>query len=308
MNQDRWFIVLNPKAGGGKGQRSKPKLIQAFHNCSINYFLYETNCAGDAIQVVKQAITDGYRKFCVAGGDGTLNEVATGILGQTSVNSTEMSIGVIPVGTGNDWRRTYGISNDVDAAVATISKGKTQLQDAGKIEYHKNEETRYSWFVNIAGCGFDAQVTFAANRAKENGHSGVLTYIGKLISTLYVYKEPEVKIWLDDRAFEVELFSILAGICKFAGNNMKLVPDAIPNDGLFDITLASKISKLKVIANLPKLFNGDFVKLKEVQQFRCSKVRIESHPTIHLQADGESICETPIQFEIIPNAIRIVVP
>jgi diacylglycerol kinase family enzyme len=151
-------------------------------------------------------------------------------------------------------------------------------------------------------------VAYAANRAKENGQSGMLTYIGQLISTLYSYKEPRVKIWLDDRAFEVELFSILAGICKFAGNNMLLLPDAVPNDGLFDITLATKISKLNVVLNLPKLFNGKFVKLKEVKQFRCSKVRIESFPAIALQADGESIGETPVLFDVIPNAIRIVVP
>jgi len=274
----------------------------------ITYQLHETTGRGDATFAVKRAIESGFRNVIVAGGDGTLNEVAAGVLGQEFVKSTEVKLGIIPVGTGNDWRRTWGISNSITEAIKIIVSGKTVFQDAGKIQFRSEGKSLVSWFLNVAGCGFDAHVVFAANLAKERGHSGVLTYVSKLITTLVRFKHQQVTIWIDDHKWEVDLFAVLIGIGKFAGNNMKLVPNADPTDGYFDVTLATRISKLKVILNLPKLFNGKFIHLKEVHQVRCKTVRIDSDQTLFLQADGESTGEAPVLFEIIPNALCIFAP
>jgi len=308
MKSDDWYLILNPQAGGGKGARSKQKILEVLHHHRLPHILYETTAAGDATKVARDAISNGFRKIIVAGGDGTLNEVAAGIVGQDEVESHEITLGLIPVGTGNDWRRTWNIPESIDSAVKLLVGARTERQDAGRMEFHKNGQKQISYFMNVAGCGFDAEVAFAANRAKEQGHSGVLTYIGKLISTLVSFRTQPVKIWMDGESRQVELFAVLIGICKFAGNNMKLVPDANPSDGLFDITLATRISKLKVIANLPKLFNGKFVKLKEVQQYRCKTVKIEATSRALLQADGESVGEVPAEFFIIPSALTVVVP
>lgn len=305
MEHANWFLILNPKAGGGKGLRNKRRIEQSLTNAGISYTLYETKHVGDAIEITKQSIEKGFRKFVVAGGDGTLNEVANGILGQAHVPSDQILLAQIPVGTGNDWRRTWKIPNSIESSINLLKNSVSQKQDVANISFSNQGKESNLWFINVAGCGFDAEVAQAANAAKAQGKSGILTYVSHLVGTLTKYKEPRVDYSVDNQKQHTELFAILAGICRFAGNAMKLVPDAEPSDGLFHLTIASKINRIKVIFNLPRLFTGSFTKLKEVQTLTCTKLEIHT-PGLPIQADGESIGYTPAIFVIHSQKLNIV--
>ncbi len=305
MEQADWFLILNPKAGGGKGLRHKWRIEQSLVNAGISYTLYETKHGGDAIEVTKKSIEKGFRKFVVAGGDGTLNEVANGILEQTHIPSNQILLAQIPVGTGNDWRRTWKIPNSIESSINLLKNPISKQQDVAHISFQNRGVEREMWFINVAGCGFDAKVAQAANAAKAQGKSGVLTYVSHLVGTLTKYKEPRIDFSVDDKKQDTELFALLAGICRYAGNAMKLVPEAEPSDGLFHLTIASKIKRIKVIFNLPRLFTGSFTKLKEVQTMTCAKLEIHT-PDLPIQADGESIGSTPAIFVIHSQKLNIV--
>ena len=306
MEQDIWYLILNPQAGGGKGARLENKIYQHLKAAEIHFVVFKTNHAGEAIIATRNAIQEGYKKIVVAGGDGTLNEAANGILSQEFYPSEEIVLAQIPVGTGNDWRRTWGIPQGVKESISLLRNTKKTLQDVAKVTYQNSGVEESKWFINIAGCGFDAEVTLAANQKKAKGQSGFFTYISQLIKTLKQYKEPRMNFAIDSKDFDDDIFAILAGVCRFAGNSMLLVPDADPRDGLFHLTIAKKIKRTKVIRNLHRLFNGSFVNLEEVSVHECKRLQIKT-AGLPIQADGESIGETPAMFEIFEKKLHVVI-
>jgi len=306
MEQDIWYLILNPQAGGGKAAKLEKKIYRQMHAAGIGFEAFKTNYAGEAKTAAVQAIEAGYIKIVVAGGDGTLNEVINGVLSQNVKPSEEILIGQIPIGTGNDWCKTWGIPKGIKESIALLRNPKSTLQDVAKITFQNAGVEDSKWFLNIAGCGFDAEVTLAANQKKAKGQSGFFTYIFQLIKTLKQYKEPRMKYEIDSKEFEYDIFAILAGVCKYAGNSMLLVPDADPRDGYFHLTIAKKIKRTKVIRNLHRLFNGSFVNVEEVSVCQCKRLLIKTSG-LQIQADGESIGETPAMFEIFEKKLHVVI-
>jgi len=303
----QWFLVLNPASGGGQGGRAWPSVEKELNAAGISFQLYRTKKSYDAIDAVKSAIENGFRKILVVGGDGTLSEAANGILKQQTVASSLITLGILPLGTGNDWGRTYNLSNSIKERIQLIKEEFTIFQDAAKISYLGNGTSGNGWFMNMAGCGFDAQVALEANLAKAQGKSGVMVYIGKLVKTLFSFEAVNCKVMMDGQEENVELFAVLCGIGRYAGNKMNLVPMADPADGLFDVTLIRKISKLKVILNLPKLFNGKLLSISEISHHRCKYVKIMPEKQMMLETDGESVGEAPAEMRILPGALKVVV-
>jgi len=293
-------------AGGGKAGKKYPKIEALLKTKHFQFVTFKTTQAGEGEHSVLNAIKEGYRNFLVCGGDGTLNEIVNGVMKQDLVPTQEITIGLIPIGTGNDWGRTWNLSRNLEHSISIIEKGKTVIQDAGKVVFDAQPGSSI-WFVNVAGCGFDAAVAYAANKEKEKGNSSVLTYINQLIKTLFKYDVVNCEINIDGKTVSSELFAVLVGIGKFAGNKMKLVPNAIADDGLFDITLAHKISPWKVIWNFPKLFNGKFLDLKEVEVFRGREISIQAQKDVYFQADGESMGKAPLHISIVPKALKVIV-
>ena len=306
MEQDCWYLILNPQAGGGKGARLENKIYRVLKALGIHFEVFKTNYAGEAIIATRTAIRDGYKKIVVAGGDGTLNEAANGILSQEFYPSEEILLAQIPIGTGNDWRRTWGIPKGIKESISILRNPNRTLQDVAKVTYQNKGVEESKWFINIAGCGFDAEVTLAANQKKAKGQSGFFTYISQLIKTLNQYKEPRMSFDIDSEKFEDDIFAILAGVCRYAGNSMLLVPDADPRDGFFHLTIAKKIKRTKVIRNLHRLFNGSFVNLEEVSVHECKRLQIKT-AGLPIHADGESIGETPAMFEIFEKKLHVVI-
>ncbi len=306
MEQEIWYLILNPQAGGGKGAKLEKKIYQQMHIAGIDFEAFKTNYAGEAQTAAVQAIEAGFNKIVVAGGDGTLNEVINGVLSQNAKPSEELLIAQIPIGKGNDWRKTWGIPEGIKESIFLLRNPDSTLQDVAKITYQNAGVEDSKWFINIAGCGFDAEVTLAANQKKAKGQSGFFTYISQLIKTLKKYKEPRMKFEIDSEKYEDDIFAILAGVCKYAGNSMLLVPNADPRDGFFHLTIAKKIKRTKVIRNLHRLFNGSFVNLEEVSVHECKRLQINT-AGLPIQADGESIGETPAMFEIFEKKLHVVI-
>ena len=189
----KWTVILNPRAGGGKGKKDRRQIEQLLELSGLSYSLLCTEYPKHAIELVKGAIEKGTRNIIVAGGDGTLNEVVNAIFQQDTCASEEITVGTIPVGTGNDWIKTFGIPNDYKGAALKIKEGKSIVQDIGKITFEQNEQKRTRYFLNMAGFGFDAQVTLYANQLKEKGSAGLRVYLLSLLKAFWRYKSQKNK-------------------------------------------------------------------------------------------------------------------
>jgi YegS/Rv2252/BmrU family lipid kinase len=304
---EKWLIIVNPNAGARKGAKDWPKISQYLNEADLSHICVLTEHRDHANRITMEFIQKGYHKIAVVGGDGTMNEVVNGIFSQQAVPSSDITLGMIPVGTGNDWSRMFGIPFEYKGAIDILKKGNTFLQDVGKIFYFKKEQPQVRFFMNIAGMGYDALVAKKANLLKEKGKGGPLSYFYFIFTGLFQYKFIEAVIEIDDhQVFRGEIFSMNVGICKYSGGGMMQVPFAIPDDGLLDITLIKKAPKWMVIRYANKLYDGTLVNLDFVSTFKGKSVRIRATGKLYLEADGESLGNSPFVYEILPRSLQIV--
>lgn len=303
----KWLFIVNPNAGSRKGIRDWPKIEKLIQDSGIPQQTQLTTGRGHATRLAAEGIEHGFRRIAVVGGDGTLNEVVNGLFMQHAVPPEEVIIGMIPVGTGNDWCRSFNIPFDYAGALEVLMKGKTVLQDVGKVVhfYHDKDEPRY--FINVAGMGYDALVAKKTNIVKEKGRGGPFTYFYFIFTSLFQYSFTDAVIEVDGATvFKGEIFSMNVGICKYSGGGMLQVPAAVPDDGLMDVTIIKKTKKYKVFQHAHRLFDGSLVTLPFVSTFRGKHIRIRSTGRIYMEADGESLGHSPFTFDIIPLGARVV--
>lgn len=310
-NAGNWLVVINPNAGLRAGEKDWPTINRLLAEAGFSFDAVFTERPFHAIELVRELIVSkGYRQIIAVGGDGTLNEVVNGIFQQERFRSDEITLGMITVGTGNDWGRMYGFPLKYDKAIRIMANGRTFLQDVGKVKYRYDSEDKNRYFINIAGMGFDALVAKKTNLMKAKGKGGTFAYLFNLVTGLFQYRHTQMNIVIDGQeVFDGKIFSMSIGICKYNGGGMMQLPFAIPDDGLFDVTVIRKASKFLVIRNIKNLYDGSFVKLKQVKTFTGQKISITSTPrhATFLETDGESLGYSPLDFEIVPKAIRLIV-
>lgn len=299
--------MVNPRAGGGKSVVDWPIISRLLNKYDIHYSHAFTEYKYHAVELTVQAIVKGYRNIIAVGGDGTLNEVVNGIFIQKTVSPSDITVGVIGDGTGNDWFRMYEIPHNYEECVRAIKNKRVFKQDVGVAEYYESSVRHTRYFINAAGVGFDAEVARRTNRLKDLGKRGALLYILSLIKALIRYRSTRINVKVDGKHFQHTVFSLTIGICRFNGAGMMQVPFALSDDGLFDVTIIKKISKLNVVANLPRLYNGTILKHSRVLGVRGKSIEIMSIPAVGLEVDGESLGETPLKFSIMQQALSVIV-
>jgi YegS/Rv2252/BmrU family lipid kinase len=304
-NTDFLFIV-NPNAGHEKGKKDWGIITSLLSKYSIPYVARFTEARRHAILLANEGIKNGYRKIIVVGGDGTMNEVVNGSFAQKVCPASDISLGMITVGTGNDWGKMFGIPLDYEEAIRIIKESKVRLQDAGIVYYYHGTSRQKRYFINIAGLGFDAVVVKRTNIQKDKGHKGKALYFLNLLRSLLFYGHTHTTVEIDGMKIINDVFTISIGIGKYSGGGMRQTPDAIPDDGLFDITIIKKIRKDEIIMSLKMLYDGTILQHPKIEGFKGKDILIDSDPLIHLEADGESLGHSPIEFRIIPKSINII--
>jgi YegS/Rv2252/BmrU family lipid kinase len=302
-----WLVIVNPNAGNGRGRKDWHVIENHLHNSGLKFNYQFTTGKGHATELSFEGITQGYRNFITVGGDGTLNEVVNGIFRNKNCNPCDTTIGLIPVGTGNDWGKMFGIPLDHAEAVKIIDEGKEMLHDVGIIIYHEGQECVTRYFINIAGMGFESEVVRRTNYLKEKGWGGRLIYLYNLLITLFSYKFKKAVITIDSNdRITTPVFSINIGNGRYCGGGMRQTPEALPDDGLLDVTIIKAMGKLEIIRNLIILYNGKILEHPKIEGFRGKKICIDSESLIYTEADGESLGHSPAEFGIIPAGIRII--
>jgi len=307
---DKWLVIVNPNAGRKKGKKDWEKISKLLIQEGILFKRVFTKEINHAIHLSIKYIEQGFIKIIVVGGDGTLNEVVNGIFTQNFHPPLEITLGMIPVGTGNDWCRMYGIPLKYKKAVQIIANEKSFSQDIGKVEYFNSNKKETRYFANVAGLGYDAFVAKKTNRLKEKGGGNSFAYLLNIVLGLFQYKTKFIELKIDNKLkFKGRIFSMSVGICRFNGGGMMQLPNAIPNDGIFDLTIIKKTTKMKVVKNIKNLYDGSFIKMPEVLTFTGKSISIISKPikNVFLETDGESLGHSPINFEILPRSLNVIV-
>ena len=305
ISQD-WFAIVNPNAGNGKGGKDRDRISEILNRNNIRFEMRSTGRKGQATEFTRDLIAGGYRRIISIGGDGTLHEVINGIFTQDHCAPRDITLGIIPVGTGNDWGRMFGIPLVYEGAVQVIREGKQMLHDIGVIDYFNGEEKTKTYFINIAGLGFEAVVVKKTNRQKDKGMSNKAIYFYNLLSSLISYRNTPVEITIDGRTSTAKVFSINVGNGRYCGGGMRQTPDAIPDDGLFDITVIKEMGRIEIIKSLQLLYDGTIMSHPKVDGYRSTNLKVTSESPLYIEADGESLGHTPVEFSIIPAAVNIV--
>ncbi|MCF8337823.1 MAG: diacylglycerol kinase family lipid kinase [Bacteroidales bacterium] len=305
-----WLVVVNPNAGRRKGEKDWGRIAELLEEANIPFVSVFTQRKYQAIQLTKHHIENDYKKIIVVGGDGTLNEVINGVYQQQKYDPTDIRVGIIPVGTGNDWCRMYGINLDYQEAIDHLAQENTFVQDAALVHFYDGEMPSSRYLINMAGIGYDAMVAQRTNKRKEQGKGGPLSYFYNIFYSLFKWEEINTVIKVDNEKIPANIFSINVGINRFNGNGLKQLPFANPNDGMVDVTVIRKVGKMLILRSLKNLFDGTFVNLPQVSTHRGRKVTIESNKSekLILEVDGESLGHSPFSFEIIPKALQMIVP
>lgn len=306
--QDIWKVIVNPNAGSGRGSREWDEISNLLNAAGIKFSSEFSQFKYNSIDLVKQAYQEGYRKFIAVGGDGTIHEVVSGIM-SLNTHDPEVLLAVIPVGTGNDWGREWGVTTDHKQAVDLIAAGHTKIQDLAEVHSTKNGKENTRFMVNIGGLGFDANVCFKVDGYKDEGKTGSSLYVRGLLRAFFGYTNKRFKVDVDGhRFYEGPVFSTAFGIGKFSGGGMMQTPEALPDDGLLEVTVIKKIPKLKVLFNIKKLYSGDIFTIKQVIHTKAKEVHVETSPTAKVEVDGEAVGFCPVSVTMLPHALRIIVP
>lgn len=305
---NRWFAVVNPVAGKGKGLTDWPLISKLLRDYHVAFDFVFSEKKFHAIELAVEAISKGYRKIIVVGGDGTIHEVVNGIMIQQAIPSTEVLLAVIAVGTGNDWIRMFGIPRRYTDAIRAIVEECSFMQDIARVSYSKSNFQQQRYMANVAGLGFDASVNKYYNRLKDNGRKGNWIYKWGMFKVILGYKTPRMKVVVDGQKIgDMPIFSSTIGIGKYNGGGMLQMPEAVADDGLLDVTLIRKMPKLKVLSKFRSLYNGKIYQIPKISHHRGRKIRIESFPESAIEVDGEALGYSPFEFEVIDRAICVVV-
>jgi YegS/Rv2252/BmrU family lipid kinase len=306
----RWFVVVNKNAGNRKAGKDWTAIKELLTNNGFDFHAFFTNDRGDAVQIVRDQLEKGLRKMIVVGGDGTVNEAVNGIFGQGNLSATDVILGLVPVGTGNDWGRMYGTPKNYEEAVMLIKYGKVFHQDIGFVNFELDGHEFTQYFANNSGIGYDARVAKETNKLKEKGRAGTLAYLSVLVSGLFKYRYQKIRMEIDGKTvFEGPYFTLTLGICSYNGGGMKQLPHAVPDDGQLEVTVIRAVRKDIIIRNLYKVYSGSHVKLPIVDTYRGSEVKIYGIDVEipELETDGESYGEGPFSFGVLPKALGIIV-
>jgi diacylglycerol kinase (ATP) len=239
------------------------------------------------------------------GGDGTLNEVVNGLVHA----GTGTEVATIPLGTGMDFGRTYGIPSSFDDAVRVAVDGVPRTIDAGRVSYREwsgAEGERY--VANVGSVGMSAAVAQRAN-GMSKALGGKATFFYALTRVFLEWKNTNVTVQLDDGTRrEGRMHDVIVANGQWHGGAMWLAPNAKPDDGLFDVVLIGDITKRDFVTTAPKIYKGTYLAHPKVELMRSRAVSVDAPERLPIELDGEQVGTTPVRFEIVPAAIRVRVP
>lgn len=299
------MVIVNPRSGGGLSEKRWAGLVSALSDGLGAFDTRLTEAPGHARALAEEEARKGRRLVVAFGGDGTISEVADGLVAAGGT----AELGVIPRGTGGDFRRSLGIESQIAQAAERVRTSKPRAIDVGRVSFiaHDGSETSRH-FVNVTSVGFSSVVASRANQSSKR-LGGRVSFLSAVVRSLVSYDNAEVTFAVDEgepRRMAVLLAAVGNG--RFFGGGMKICPDAILDDGHFDLVTVGDLGRIEVLAKIHRIYSGNHLSMPEVQSVRCRHVRIASADAsteIPIEIDGETPGRLPATIDILRGALRL---
>ena len=290
---DNWVIIANPAAGGGHARKAAERAARFLERSGQPLDLQFTRASGHAGELAHQAVADGVKRLIACGGDGTILELLPALAHKSIV------LGLLPVGTSNDFARGLGIPRRLDRALDILQHGQIRNLDLGRM--------RDRLFCTVAAFGFDAEINHAVNSGRIP-FSGTPGYLYAAFKHLSAYRPPRVCLSGEFGEYRGEILLVATGNTHSYGGGMRIVPTADPQDGNLDVCIVDKLSRRSIISLLPRVFSGGHLNHPAVRCVRSSWLSIETDEPRLIYADGEHLGETPAILRSEPAALTMVLP
>jgi diacylglycerol kinase (ATP) len=296
------LVVVNPTAGGGRAGRLVTWLSERLAARS-DARLEITRRPGDA-QLLAARHAAEHDRVVAVGGDGTVQEVLNGLCDAGASRTASGSMGVVPVGTGNDLARSLRLPRDA-AEAWTVALGPTLRRiDVARAE---SDDGRSRWFASAGGIGFDAQVAVAMAR-RTGWQRGTAAYLLTTIAELRRFSNRVVHLTVDGERLERRVLFVAIANGEYYGGGMRIAPGATVDDGRLDLCIVGDVSRLDALRQLANLYRGTHVRHPKVELRRARQVRIESDAATRTHLDGEPFGDLPLRVTVHPTAAEVAVP
>lgn len=307
-------VILNPWARSGRAKKQIADIGPALVSAGIDYELVALRRRGQAHHEALSAAFDRYDAVIAAGGDGTVNEVVSGLIAASGDNPT-CPLGILPLGTANDFSDATNIPRNLEAAAKQIASGDCRQIDAGRVRYansgtetNENGQFHNHFFDNSCAVAMEPMVVL--NTSHSTRVPGNVRYLSAVIKSLRNMKAWRMQISWDSGAYEgpISLLSVANG--PRTGGYFKVAPNARLDDGLFDLVFAPELPLRQILSIVPRMLSGSHLNHPKIFSSRTSSLHIRSEPGTPIHADGELIADeaTTINYQVLPGKITLLAP
>lgn len=307
LNQNKIAFIVNPFSANGTTGRQWPKLEARARKLLGPFRTCITKGPNDALLLVGRVLASGIRILICVGGDGTLNEVVNGIMGQEERRRSDIILGFIPRGTGADFSRSAPVPTNADRALEAIASCRTCPIDLGRLDYKDhNGRMKSRFFHNVLSFGLGGEVDAHVNRM-SNVLGDSVSFIWATLISILRYNTKSIRLTVDDHFDQVvKVWNVVIANGMYHGGGMLVAPGAKIDDGAFQITLIGNLSRPAVFWNLPKLYNGKIYEHKKILKLTGRRVKATSSQEVLLDMDGEQPGVLPVNVEMVPSALRLI--
>ena len=292
------LVIVNPRAGRGSAMDIVRRELGA---AAFDAGVVATDRPGHGTELARKARSDGVGLVIAAGGDGTVHEVVNGLLADGADGGVPQ-VGVLPLGSGCDYAKTFDISPDPAPALGQIITSSGRSVDVAELSYAGGNAMHTRFFVNIAEVGIGGSCV--ARAAELPRFLGPAMYGVAFLMTLPRFKQLDARITLDEQTYEGPLTDLVVAIGRVFGGGMRVAPTADPSDGVFDVQIHFG-TKIDYVRGLPKVYKGTHLPHPRIREEHARTITIECDPVGLIEADGEVLGHTPATFRILPRALTL---
>lgn len=302
------FFIVNPVSAGRKTLKEWPGYENHLKEKGYKFDWIFTEYPEHATNITREVLKSGYDLIVSVGGDGTMNEVINGFFENGKIINADAKLAVFARGTGCDFIRSFGIKKGFENFVKILEKNEVQKLDVGKVNFlHNSGQSVTKYFLNISDVGLGGETTRRVNKTKKH-LKGFLAFLIGAMLTILKYRNKTIKLEIDGELVRNErINSVIVANAKYFGGGMYISPNSEVNDGLLDIIVIGDFKTLELIRDFHLIYNGKHLTHQKIRHYKARKVKITSEPVALLEFDGEQQGTTPAEFEIIGQAVQVLI-
>lgn len=302
-----WLVIVNPRAGNGTVERLWPKVEPELLALLPQAEIRISQSIADVQEMLNDALNKGLRHVMAVGGDGSAHQLVNAIMCQDIVATREITFSLLPLGTGNDWIKTHGVSKEWSVWKDQFIHSKERFQNVGEINCYKENQPQKKYFINVAGLAYDGFVVKYAE-GQRSILPGKLYYLWLSLSCLFRYATQKATFKYDSKVVQQRFYTINVGIGRFSGGGMQFVPHAQPDADTFALTYVGHLSRLSVLLNSFRFYKGRVANFKKatLSQAKIIEIKENNNSPIFIEADGEYLGQSPISIALLPRVLKFI--